>query len=214
MKSYTKIMAGAALLALSSQASFAASFTAADGNTWLQLSDTNNVSFNEVDGLCPAGLCVGTLSNGTNIAGYTFASNQDVQDLFGAYAGVSAPAAPSPFSDPVGFATYSTTYLLGSGWNTDFNAGFGTLSAIAGFSINSAENLNLLNNLALAPLVLAVGGTPSFFKSTNIATILAGSSVNAGAYLYKVSAVPVPAALLMFAPALLGFLGLRRKARA
>ena len=40
----------------------------------------------------------------------------------------------------------------------------------------------------------------------NVASAVAGAQIDV-----KVSAVPVPAALFLFAPALLGFLGLRRK---
>lgn len=69
-----------------------------------------------------------------------------------------------------------------------------------------------------------VGLVDSFYVTGNFIAqfyFLAGEiytidflSVDSGAlsYIVSVSAVPVPAALLLFAPALLGFLGLRRKA--
>ncbi len=44
--------------------------------------------------------------------------------------------------------------------------------------------------------------------------VIGMTALGAGQWNVQVSAVPVPAALILFAPALLGFLGLRRKATA
>ncbi len=83
--------------------------------------------------------------------------------------------------------------------------GGGTVSQIFNMDGNTSTIEFYLLNSSFGNIVsarwLMVGGSSGAFNIDNI-------SVNA-----SVNAVPVPAALFMFAPALLGFLGLRSKAK-
>jgi hypothetical protein len=84
--------------------------------------------------------------------------------------------------------------------------GGGTVSQIFNMDGNTSTIEFFLLNSSFGNIVTAqwlmVGGNTGAFNIDNI-------SVNA-----SIGAVPVPAALFMFAPALLGFLGLRRKTKA
>ncbi len=85
--------------------------------------------------------------------------------------------------------------------------GGGTVSQIFNLDGDETTFENFVLNASFSNIVsaqwLMVGGVQGLFNIDNISVSQAG-----------VNAVPVPAALFMFAPALLGFLGLRRKAKA
>jgi hypothetical protein len=55
-----------------------------DGNEWYQPTFFKNLSWYEVNSACPAGVCSGTL-NGYDLTGWTWASRQDMRDLFTYY---------------------------------------------------------------------------------------------------------------------------------
>jgi hypothetical protein len=65
-----------------------------DGKEWLQPVDFTNLSWNDVNAVCPAGVCAGTL-NGVDVTGYTWASVAGVNALFSEY-GIVPPLPPTP----------------------------------------------------------------------------------------------------------------------
>jgi hypothetical protein len=67
-------------------------------------------------------------------------------------------------------------------------------------------DLALLNALSTSFTLLSDATVKFFIKDSNYSDNIGGISLN-------VSSVPVPAAAFLFAPALLGFMGLRRKAK-
>lgn len=70
----------------------------------------------------------------------------------------------------------------------------------------STSQLALLNSISATFTLLSDATVKLFINDSNFKDNVGGMSLN-------VSAVPIPAAALLFAPALLGFMGLRRKAK-
>ena len=60
-----------------------------DGKDWLQPVDFTNLSWDDVNAVCPAGACAGTL-NGIDVTGYFWASAGDVNALINSY-GIDPP---------------------------------------------------------------------------------------------------------------------------
>lgn len=61
--------------------------TIVQGREWLQPELFSGVTWDDVHSICPLGVCAGVLSN-YDLTGWTWASNQDVVDLFEFYAPV------------------------------------------------------------------------------------------------------------------------------
>ncbi len=62
-----------------------------DGKEWLQPVDFLDYSYDQVNAVCPSGVCSGTLPGSTvDLTGYTWASIDEVSALFNAY-GVNPP---------------------------------------------------------------------------------------------------------------------------
>ena len=57
-----------------------------DGREWAQVEQFTNLSWNDINAICPEGACAGTL-NGYDMAGWTWASVGDVSALFNHYIG-------------------------------------------------------------------------------------------------------------------------------
>lgn len=81
-----------------------------DGKVWGQPDLFTDLSWNDIDAVCPAGVCAGTL-NGYNMAGWKWASVNDVNALFNFYIG-SPELGPGP----------SEFIELESQWAPDFSA--------------------------------------------------------------------------------------------
>jgi hypothetical protein len=89
-----------------------------DGKEWLQPIDFTNLSWNDVNAVCPVGVCAGTL-NGIDVTGYTWATVDDVNGLFNSY-GIEPPIGPGPSPEfmerdsswaPAFFADFTPTFL-------------------------------------------------------------------------------------------------------
>jgi hypothetical protein len=74
-----------------------------DGKEWLQPADFTDYTYEQVNAVCPGGLCSGNLPGGTfDLTGYTWASIEEVSALFNSY-GLNPPfTAPfqERFNDP------------------------------------------------------------------------------------------------------------------
>lgn len=73
---------------------------------WLQPNDFNEISYSQVNAVCPNGVCSGSLS-GFDLTGFNWASTQDVQELFDDYENSGkailldfTPTSPSAGIDP------------------------------------------------------------------------------------------------------------------
>jgi hypothetical protein len=96
---------------------------------WAQADLFTYVSWNTLNTQCPAGVCtLASAINGYDLAGWTWASIQDVQSLFDSFTGQDAPA-PAVFSQfdslwaPLFMDAFRPTILLGDaisvrGWTS------------------------------------------------------------------------------------------------
>jgi hypothetical protein len=95
-----------------------------DGKEWAQPDlFTNNLSWDQINAACPGGTCGNVELNGYSVMGWTWASLQDVQDLFNVYIGYYVPV-------------NSTLKELDSTWAPDFFADFNpTYSESGGYRV-------------------------------------------------------------------------------
>ena len=105
-----------------------------------------------------------------------------------------------------------TTFLVSSDVDTNVAVNVGGFQPFANIasmdvSIDGAAAVTITMETVFAAII-----TAGIDLNIAISNIILNSGANFVNYSVSVSAVPVPAALFLFAPALLGFLGLRRKA--
>lgn len=112
----------AILAVVVSQTSWAVPITdivVVDGREWAQVNLFTNNTWNTVNSQCPAGTCSpGSILNGYDLEGWTWASIYDVQALFNAYTGQTTPA-PSSYGQTG--STWAPAFLA------DFNMTEGLL---------------------------------------------------------------------------------------
>lgn len=179
----------------------------ASGREWLDVNDTRYRSWNDTAAVCNSttGDCSGVLaSNGfssdIDLTGYTWASVNDVRDLFYEVAGLPSGALDS----------YSATFPIGAGYGAN---AFSVFEPTIQFDWGPAFE-NILNGLTRGTYVGADGlvhgisgiidsppfGSDSFTINGGLATDI--REISQGVYLYK--AVPEPGTLALFALGLLG----------
>ena len=125
----------------------------------------------------------------------------------------------SSWSDTFSFtltqqAMFSVTDAYSSGNEFSFTDGVSTWNTST--AINDGTNINNDFDAAFASSKfssLSILLNAGSYTISGIATLSPYGGGGAAAQLSSVSAVPVPAAAVLFAPALLGFMGLRRKAK-
>ena len=143
----------------------------------------------------------------------------------------SAPSSPnvwvaSPGYNNFGVQPLTTSSVLTATGDEDFKLDFSMPVTELGFD-------TYLNGFGPAVInVFGIGGLLGSFNHSHAATSIGflgitstenitslrwtttnGRQVNTGIDNIRINAVPIPAAAFMFAPALLGFLGLRRRAK-
>ena len=165
-----------------------------NGQSWAQVTDTLNIGALEMEALCGTvgSGCNGTTTGGVDISGWTWASDTQVRGL------INELVPPSPLG---------TTGRDTNNWFSYFN----TTDADEGIPFTQGISMNS-SYLIAQNCTEAMNCYPH-----GLGSITSGYSYyDAGYFLYTddVSAVPIPAAAFMFAPALLGFLGFRRKMQA
>ena len=170
------------------------------GFNWLDLTETNGLSYNYVSG---------QLGAGGDFEGYRYATNAEVVGLWGNFGfDLSVNNANHPDDGaPTGLVTAAN--LLGNTLN-EYGSGFdyGILgytgdSMIDGYHTRLGVYHTTVNNLYINDVIDALNQHDATTYLYN------------GSYLVSVSTVPVPAAAWLFGSALLGFFGFsRRKANA
>ena len=105
--------------------------------------------------------------------------------------------------------TWYSDFVLQSDKNTKalitFEAIGASLSNHSSINVGFGDKSPFTGIFSFSQTVMLTAGTQYFFLLDGIK--------NVAGYKLNVSAVPIPAALWLFAPALLGFFGLRRKAQ-
>ncbi|MCB1696595.1 MAG: VPLPA-CTERM sorting domain-containing protein [Halioglobus sp.] len=213
MKKIIKALTAALVFTGSSGAVNAATIGAADifrvgDREWAQPDLFTDLSWNDINSVCPAGECMATELNGWYMQGWTWASVTDVGELlseFTPYAGgfvydeVDSSWAPAFLE--LFRPTFSATYA-------NFVAGITRESQIfccQGLAYTFKEAV-------LDTLTFTNGGVVDRVSVTRGADYLTTSNHSTGAWMYRdVSPVPLPAAAWLFGSALLGLAGVGRR---
>jgi hypothetical protein len=199
-----------AMLGLVGGAAFAGPiYIDSSGREWLDVNDTRYRSWDDTSAICSVttGDCSGVLaSNGSSsdidLTGYTWASRDDVRELFYEVAGLPAGSLDS----------YSASSPIGAGYGAN---AFGVLEPTIQFDWGPAFE-NILNGLTRGTYVGSDGlvhgisgiidsppfGSDHFTLDGGLATNI--REISQGVYLYK--AVPEPGTLALFALGLFGVL--------
>jgi len=169
------------------------------GLSWLDVDLTSNLSYNDVTGFIAASSTVG----GVDYSGLRYATEAEFITMADNFFGTSF-ATPGLFPlDPTNTAHWLQLFGATSSQPT-VTSSAGLLST----SGASAPVAALSFDFSAIPV--AIGGLNSAGINLNV------NDPTIGSFLVRnnLIATPLPAAVLMFAPALLGFLGFRRKAKA
>lgn len=100
----------------------------ADGREWAQVTPFGDLTWSEINEVCPAGVCDDGLA-GFDMRGWTWASVADVNSLFNHYIGFPA-LGPGPSQYSAGQFTF-TTAVNADGW---LGIAYGDTLAITGFT--------------------------------------------------------------------------------
>tara|TARA_R110001592_G_scaffold355031_1_gene655234 strand:+ start:15209 stop:16150 length:942 start_codon:yes stop_codon:yes gene_type:complete len=114
-----------------------------NGKEWAQVDLFLNLSWDEINAVCPAGICAdfGTL-NGYDMTGWRWASVDDVNSLFNYYYGDYGSPALGPGPDlTVGNASIGMAFFR-DGWRPVVDNGYQKLTA--GFMANTAEYIAVI----------------------------------------------------------------------
>ena len=163
-----------------------------DGKEWYQPYLFVDLSWNEINAICPDGICNGTL-NGYDLTGWFWASVKDMNDLFNYYIG-SDLLGPGPDYTSIPNAQSSLAF---DGWHPTFqDNSVGYLWAIVGLT---KDALNTDPNLVWCADWFSAGFQPAFAvtnckanKDTNAHPYIDGIGVNlppsrVGVWFYRVS---------------------------
>lgn len=176
-----------------------------DGNQWAQVDLFINLSWNDVNAACPSGICAaGVTLNGYDMSSWTWASVTELESLFINYdASLGALSAPeNPYIEDIG-STWATAFF-DSGWRPTFqdvNSRFvHGLLADQGFDASEGTGGGIEQGFN--------GGTDYAWAGTG--DLKTAAYVETGAWFYRPSEVPVPAAAWLLFSALVG-LGLVKR---
>ncbi|MFK7976754.1 MAG: hypothetical protein AB8C02_11495 [Halioglobus sp.] len=158
-------------------------FVIANGLEWYQPSLFGNLSWNDINTACPAGVCAGTL-NGQDMTGWTWASVPDLDALFNSYIGFAAlptfsytqagsPWAPAFFAD--GWAptivNSSAGFISISGWSRNASAGNFALQAFLKDETN-ATAFDIVSNSGTADRNVSRASLGAFFYRELLPSVL------------------------------------------
>lgn len=146
-----------------------------DGRVWAQVDLFVGLSWNDINAVCPAGVCAGVL-NSYNMSGWEWASVEDVNDLFNYYIGTDelGPSpeqyyeeeslwAPAPFAD---------------GWR-DTDDGCCSYQTLFGHSASDT------GSFSYSPRIVDWYNTNPDVAETNLLLQKYSSSVGIGAWFYR-----------------------------
>ena len=194
-----------------------------NGLTWAQLSDTNAFYLSDVYNACGLNgeICSGMV-NGKDLTGWRWANQNEVDTLISDFFGVeytndfnnrpnSLHLNTAEWFEYFSPTTGEITSIITIGFSSDALVKTADWIEFSSKASNTAVGYDLSNNTGII-----FDSFPYFSRSGS--EFEQGSLYSSGFFLMRddympPSPVPIPAALYLFAPALLGFMGLRRKAK-
>jgi hypothetical protein len=88
-----------------------------DGGEWAQVDLFTNLSWDEINAVCPAGVCGDSATlNGYDMAGWTWASIEDIEELFNYYIGSDALGSNTGYYSDGGWDTWWANAFRNDGW--------------------------------------------------------------------------------------------------
>jgi len=171
------------------------------GLNWLDLTVTNGMSFNTVNG---------QLGSGGLYEGFRYATGQEVVDLYAKFGVTLTAYSPNFIAGPVDPGIVMASDFLGtivSEYSTDFTyGGKGMYDYGANLTVAYAMGAWYFSGTSVFPssnVYFDVNYENSLFKTD--------AEIQTGSFLVQQSAVPVPAAVWLFGSGLIGLLGIARK---
>ncbi len=148
-----------------------------EGKEWAQVDLFSNLTWNDIDAVCPQGVCAGTL-NGYNISGWRWASVDDLNALFNYYIGIEA-LGPGPDSYSEGHNSEWVIAFFDDGWRDQLFQG-SYISVFGRVRDSAAFTAGLVDSWTPG---MGSGGDMVF---TNEDFTHPAFSENAGAWFYRV----------------------------
>jgi hypothetical protein len=184
-----------------------------DGKDWAQVDRFINLSWNDINAVCPAGLCsAGGTLNGYDVEDWVWASIEEVNDLFNHYlsaAGISAPNLLGPGYDAYYDTAGTFTPLFFDDFRLTLDDNF--LKITQGWLRNSLSQSSGFK----ASMAQLQSSSPIDIAATNNGLAKDLPDIFLGAYFYKehqpASGVPVPATLTLFGLGLAGLAWARHR---
>jgi len=170
------------------------------GFDWLDLTETNTLSFNQVSG---------QLGAGDQFQGFRYATESEVVALWANFAVNLAAGAPTSFAGPDS-GVQGAASTLGNIFPE-----FSTFSFLAGASGIIGEASSPTSNWVLgAAITTPPSVQTTYYSKGQLDADNATGLTYVGSYLVRPAVVPLPAAVWLFGSGLLGLIGLARRRKA
>jgi hypothetical protein len=184
-----------------------------NGTTWAQVDLFGGLSWNDINAVCPGGICGSGTLNGFDMAGWIWAGTEETNSLFNHYIGI-AELGPGPDAY-VGAANTFADAFFADGWRIT-STGVGHSKITEGWTSDSAlywSEMNAFRDAATICAWTACNGLTNSDEALSNDTFLDPfGSLNPGAwFVSSPSEVPLPAAAWLFGSALMGLGILKRK---
>lgn len=175
------------------------------GQEWAQPDQFLGLSWNDVNTVCPGGVCASQTLNGNDMSGWLWATVNDINQLFNHYIGYDALGPGSDGYMAVGLPASSAFYE--DGWRM-------TGSVLGPYTLGWASDDSTVLPY-VAQFLVGVHGFPINHEEamgTDTQGIYLETTGTAGAWFYRnVSAVPLPATTWLFGSALIGLGVVKRR---
>lgn len=151
-----------------------------NGTTWYQPALFTNLSWDEINAVCPSGPCVpGSMLNGQDMTGWTWATVDDMNTLFNSYIG-TPELGPGPGSivDSTDTVTWSTEFFR-SGWRRTWTDP-GYYIGVSGWTASSMDAEN-----AYQAAMIEDDGASADQASTSYAPPKALQELSRGGWFYQ-----------------------------